>query len=64
MTDINGSIIVKDGTFTNKNGNVKVLTGDNSTISIRQWHTYPNILPGELYSGEAVHATDAKFATL
>lgn len=53
-----------EGTFTDKNGNIRNLTGGNGIMSIRQWHAYPNILPRELYSDEAIKATDAKFATL
>lgn len=53
-----------EGTFTDKNGNVRKLTGGNGIMSIRQWHAYPNILPRELYSDETVTATDMKFETL
>lgn len=39
------------GTFRSNDGRVRVLTGGRGTMSIRQWHAYPNILPRELYVG-------------
>lgn len=51
-----------DGTFTYKDGTVRTLTGGRGTMSIRQWHAYPNILPRELYSDEV--KTGDKFDTL
>lgn len=43
-------------------GSVRQLTGGRGTMSIRQWHAYPNILPKELYNDEV--RTGEKFATL
>lgn len=34
-----------EGKFTYKEGRVRELTGGRGTMSIRQWHAYPNILP-------------------
>lgn len=51
-----------EGTFTNKDGTVRKLTGGRGCMSIRQWHAYPNILPRELYSDEV--KTGEKFDTL
>lgn len=51
-----------EGTFTYKDGTAKVLTGGIETMSGRQWHAYPNILPRELYSDEV--KTGKKFDTL
>ena len=51
-----------EGTFTYKDGTVKTLTGGRGSMSIRQWHAYPNILPRELYSDEEL--TGEKFDTL
>jgi hypothetical protein len=50
------------GTFTTKEGSVRTLTGGRGTMSIRQWHAYPNILPRELYSDEVLKGE--KFETL
>lgn len=53
------------GSFTSKDGNVRALTGGRGTMSIREWHPYPNILPAELYfDSEGEAACDNKFATL
>lgn len=41
-----------EGSFTYKDGTVKKLSGGRGTISVRQWHAYPNLLPRELYSDE------------
>lgn len=41
-----------EGKFASKDGKVRELTGGRGTMSIRQWHAYPNILPRELYSDE------------
>ncbi len=38
-----------EGRFTDKEGNVRNLTGGRGVLSIRQWHSYPRILPRELY---------------
>jgi hypothetical protein len=38
-----------EGRFTDKEGNVRILTGGRGVLSIRQWHAYPRILPRELY---------------
>ncbi len=51
-----------EGTFTRKDGTVKELTEGRGTMSIRQWHAYPNILPRELYSDEV--KSGEKFETL
>ena len=51
-----------EGRFTSKDGSVKQLTGGRATISVRQWHAYPNILPRELYSDEV--KAGEKFDTL
>ncbi|MCJ2188807.1 hypothetical protein [Novosphingobium beihaiensis] len=51
-----------EGTFTFNDGTVKNLTGGRGALSVRQWHAYPNILPRELYSDEAM--TGEKFDTL
>lgn len=54
-----------DGKFTYSDGRVRVLTGGRGSMSIRQWHAYPNILPRELYSDEEQTAnTESKFDTL
>lgn len=50
------------GTFTDKNGCVRELTGGRGVMSVRQWHQYPNILPRELYSDEVL--SGEKFETL
>ncbi len=42
-----------EGKFTDKNGNVRILTGGRGVLSIRQWHAYPRILPRELYMEDA-----------
>lgn len=51
-----------EGTFTTKDGKIRTLTGGRGTMSVRQWHAYPNILPRELYSDEV--PTGEKFDTL
>lgn len=38
-----------EGTFTDITGTKRILTGGRGTMSVRQWHAYPNILPKELY---------------
>ena len=54
-----------EGTFTYKDGAVRTLTGGRGSMSVRQWHAYPNILPRELYSDEVQTAnTESKFDTL
>lgn len=54
-----------EGRFINRDGSIRALTGGRGTMSIRQWHAYPNILPRELY-GDAEPRTgcDNKFDTL
>lgn len=52
------------GTFTDKSGTVRTLTGGRGCLSIRQWHQYPSILPRELYSDEAMPESESKFDTL
>lgn len=42
-----------EGTFTDKNGHVRHLTGGRGVVSVRQWHAYPCILPRELYIDNA-----------
>ena len=51
-----------EGTFTYNDGTVRKLTGGRGSLSVRQWHAYPNILPRELYSDEEL--TGEKFQTL
>jgi len=51
-----------EGQFTYKDGSVKKLNGGRGTMSVRQWHAYPNILPRELYSDEVL--SGEKFDTL
>lgn len=51
-----------EGTFTDKQGNVRVLTGGRGVMSVRQWHAYPNMLPRELYLDEVEYGE--KFDTL
>lgn len=51
-----------EGRFIYHDGTVRELTGGRGTMSIRQWHAYPNILPRELYSDEV--RTGEKFETL
>lgn len=51
-----------EGTFTHVDGTVRTLTGGRGTMSVRQWHAYPNILPRELYTDEA--KIGEKFETL
>ncbi len=51
-----------EGRFTYNDGTRKELTGGRGTISVRQWHAYPNILPPELYSDET--RSGEKFETL
>lgn len=54
-----------DGTFTGKDGMIRHLTGGRGTMSIRQWHAYPRILPRELYMDNAGPAECiSKFDTL
>ncbi len=42
-----------EGRFTDKDGNVRILTDGRGALSIRQWHAYPRILPRELYMEDA-----------
>lgn len=51
-----------EGKFTYKDGTVKVLTGGRGSMSVRQWHAYPNILPRELFTDE--EKSGEKFETL
>ena len=54
-----------EGRFTQKDGKVRVLTGGRGTMSVRQWHAYPSILPRELYSDAAGEVScETKFDTL
>ena len=41
-----------DNIFRNNDGTVRILSGGRGSMSVRQWHAYPNILPRELYSDE------------
>lgn len=50
------------GKFTNNDGTVRILSGGRGSMSVRQWHAYPNILPRELYSDEV--KSGEKFETL
>ena len=53
------------GTFTQSDGPGLVLTGGRGTMSIRQWHAYPHILPRELYvDAEEKGECQNKFDTL
>ena len=53
------------GTFTQSDGPGLVLTGGRGTMSIRQWHAYPHILPCELYvDAEEKGECQNKFDTL
>ena len=38
-----------EGTFTAADGTARILTGGRGSMSVRQWHQYPNMLPRELY---------------
>lgn len=51
-----------EGSFTSDDGSVRILHGGRGTMSVRQWHAYPNILPRELYCDEQL--SGEKFATL
>ena len=51
-----------EGTFTDLNGNIRKLTNGKGTMSIRQWHPYPNIIPRELFSDTVM--TGERFETL
>ncbi len=51
-----------EGTFTDNGGAVRTLTGGRGTMSVRQWHAYPNILPRELQRDE--ERSGEKFETL
>ena len=51
-----------EGTFTDLNGNIRKLTNGKGTMSIRQWHPYPNIIPRELLSDTVM--TGERFETL
>lgn len=54
-----------EGTFTGSDGSVRHLTGGRGTMSIREWHAYPNILPRELYMDAAeTSECSSKFETL
>ena len=54
-----------EGRFTSKDGGVRELTGGRGTMSVRQWHAYPSILPRELYSDAAGEVNcETKFDTL
>ena len=51
-----------EGKFIYNDGKEKILSGGRGTMSVRQWHAYPNILPRELYSDEVIPCE--KFDTL
>lgn len=51
-----------EGRFIGKDGSVRQLSGGLGTMSIRQWHAYPSILPQELYTDTI--ETGEKFDTL
>ena len=54
-----------EGRFTHKDGTVRILTGGRGTMSVRQWHAYPSILPRELYTDtEEEIKCENKFDTL
>lgn len=50
------------GKFTYKDGSVKVLTGGRGSMSVRQWHAYPNMLLRALFTDEEKNGE--KFDTL
>ena len=51
-----------EGTFTHTDGTIRKLTGGRGTMSVRQWHQYPNMLPRELYCDDVL--TGEKLETL
>ena len=51
-----------EGSFTYQDGTVQQLTGGRGSMSIREWHAYPNLLPRELFTDEV--NTGEKFDTL
>lgn len=51
-----------EGRFLYKDGTERRLTGGRGSLSVRQWHAYPNILPRELFSDEEKEGE--KFDTL
>ena len=51
-----------EGKFTYNDGTVKTLTDGRGSMSVRQWHQYPNMLPRELYCDDEL--TGEKFETL
>ena len=51
-----------EGRFVYTDGTEMELTGGRGTMSIRQWHAYPRILPRELYSDDMI--VGEKFDTL
>lgn len=54
-----------NGKFTTNDGSVRILQGGRGTMSVRQWHAYPNILPPELFSDDIkFEESDTKFETL
>lgn len=54
-----------EGRFISNDGNIRVLTGGRGTMSVRQWHSYPSILPRELYLDSAGEVNcETKFDTL
>ena len=52
---LTGKLALNDGT-------IRTLSGGRGSLSVRQWHAYPNILPRELYIDEQL--TGEKFQTL
>ncbi len=60
------SLVFEDvkGRFTYNDGTVRELTGGRGSLSVRQWHAYPNILPRELYIDEQSAGIGEKFQTL
>ena len=60
------SLVFEDvkGRFTYNDGTVRELTGGRGSLSVRQWHAYPSILPRELYSDEQSEGIGEKFQTL
>ena len=51
-----------EGTFTETDGTMRTLTGGRGSMSVRQWHAYPNLLPRELYCDDALDGE--RFETL
>ena len=56
-----------EGRFISNDGTMRELTGGRGSMSVRQWHQYPDILPRELFTDDTVQMssrTGEKFDTL